>query len=231
MVQEFLDSIDAPETAPMQKEVIALRMLVTNTPMEGHDCAVVEQIKALKAAIEEADMSTSLKVFLSSWNSPTGVKRRALKSKFELVHRVMPYLYVGGWTALKDGCKALSAVGVTHVLGIGTFGKRKLPGFVQQYDVIYAEDNNESDLLQHFPTIVHFIDSCTQGGGVCYVHCGAGISRAPTACAAFLIHSLYMPAKNAVTYLRKCRPGSRPNKSFLLQLSKWERTCPGRSPE
>jgi protein-tyrosine phosphatase len=50
--------------------------------------------------------------------------------------------------------------------------------------LVTSEDADDADLLAHFPAIARFIAEAREQGGVVYVHCGAGISRAPTCCAA-----------------------------------------------
>jgi len=53
------------------------------------------------------------------------------------------------------------------------------PGCVTKVQVDDREQA-ASIMASHFPQIVLFIDEARNRGGVVYVHCGAGISRAPT---------------------------------------------------
>eukprot|EP00967_Tisochrysis_lutea_P057610 scaffold73059_cov30-Tisochrysis_lutea.AAC.1 len=76
-----------------------------------------------------------------------------------------------------------------------------------------------------FRGIVGFIEEARQAGGVVYVHCGAGISRAPTAAAAYLIWKLRLSAAAAISLLRRSRPCARPNVGFVNVLKAWEVTC------
>ena len=85
------------------------------------------------------------------------------------------------------------------------------------------DSEDAADLLaNNFEAIVAFIESARQQGGVVFVHCGAGISRAPTAATAYVIWKLRMPAKDALNLVRKARACVRPNVGFVRALKAWE---------
>lgn len=58
--------------------------------------------------------------------------------------------------------------------------------------------------------------------GVVYVHCGAGISRAPTATASYVMWKFGVPAAVAIRLIRAARPCIRPNVGFARELRQWE---------
>jgi protein-tyrosine phosphatase len=57
---------------------------------------------------------------------------------------------------------------------------------------------------------------------VAYIHCGAGISRAPTAAAAYAIWAHGLCAADALALVRAGRPSARPNVGFVRALRAWE---------
>jgi protein-tyrosine phosphatase len=220
-IQDFLDLL-SDSSSVVQDAATALRMVVTNGTASSE--LIESSVADVRGAVLKCELSEDFEDFLQKRKSSAS----KVKSKFELCHRVIPDLFVGGWTALRDDCSALQSLKVTHVLGLGTFSPRKLPDFIAKYTVVNVEDNNEANIKKHFPRIVDFISGCFQSGGICYVHCGAGISRAPTACAAYLIHTLRMTVKDSILLLKRARPGVRPNANFVRQLEAWEEaTCKG----
>ena len=68
-------------------------------------------------------------------------------------------------------------------------------------------------LAERFPEICRFIDAARAHGRV-YVHCGAGISRAPTAVASYVMSKFGLSALVAVRLIRAARPCIRPNVGF-----------------
>ena len=82
---------------------------------------------------------------------------------------------------------------------------------------------SQSDTLAaNFEQIVDFIEAARSAGGVVFVHCGAGISRAPTSACAYVIWKLRVPAADAIKLARAARPCTRPNVGFVGALKAWE---------
>ena len=79
-----------------------------------------------------------------------------------------------------------------------------------------------SVLAAAFPAICEFVDAARSAGGVVFVHCGAGISRAPTATCAYLIWKLRIGAAAALQLVRRARTCARPNPGFVRELKAWE---------
>ncbi len=59
--------------------------------------------------------------------------------------------------------------------------------------------------VEHLDQGVTFIRSVIQSGGKVYIHCGAGVGRAPTMAAAYLIAEGYS-LEEALRMIRKVRP-------------------------
>ena len=144
--------------------------------------------------------------------------------KLQLLHEVMPRLWVGGWAALNDDCSALRQRKVTHVVSVLSADKRQLPAFVEGHLYVRVDDTPEAadTLAASFPEIVAFVEAAREAGGVVFVHCGAGISRAPTSVCSYLIWKLGIPASDAIKLVRKARPQARPNVGFATALKAWE---------
>lgn len=62
--------------------------------------------------------------------------------------------------------------------------------------------------------------ACSRGAVL--VHCTMGISRSATVCMAYLMHCHRWTVQQAYEYLRRRRPGVRPNPAFQEQLLAWE---------
>ena len=61
-------------------------------------------------------------------------------------------------------------------------------------------------LCLSFPTIVRFVDRARRGGESVYVHCGAGISRACTAVAAYVMWKGKLTSADAMKLVKAARP-------------------------
>ncbi|KAL3920319.1 MAG: hypothetical protein SGPRY_005293 [Prymnesium sp.] len=201
--------------AAVHREATALLQAATNArpPSEVQDAR-----RALHAAIEQAGGTV---------NEFDDTARSGGLKKLEVMHEVLPRLWVGGWAALNDHFSALKARRVTHVLSVVSAEQRRLPAFVKQHLYIRVDDREEAseELASHFEEISHFVDAALSAGGTVFVHCGAGISRAPTATTAYVIWKLRLPAADALGLVRRARPCVRPNIGFVQQLKAWEECC------
>eukprot|EP00929_Paragymnodinium_shiwhaense_P058675 TRINITY_DN29399_c0_g1_i2.p1 TRINITY_DN29399_c0_g1~~TRINITY_DN29399_c0_g1_i2.p1 ORF type:complete len:310 (-),score=53.77 TRINITY_DN29399_c0_g1_i2:243-1172(-) len=214
-VQGQLDNRSAQEASPqleeLQKAVTALREAATNgarRPAEVHEA---------RQRVEQLANAAGLAVEVRQELSPVAVK-------LQIMHEVMPRLWLGGWQALDNKCKELDKHGVTHVVSVLSADKRQLPDFIVGHYYAQVDDNEHAanELSAHFRKIVNFIDDALTNGGAVYVHCGAGISRAPTAVAAYMIWKLQLPASTVLNLIRRARPSIRPNIGFARKLKDWE---------
>lgn len=84
--------------------------------------------------------------------------------------------------------------------------------------------------IEHLDRGVVFIKEIIDAGGKVYIHCGAGVGRAPTMAAAYLIaegHTL----EEALQMIRKVRPFITITPPQMAQLTTYEETCRGRNLE
>ncbi len=232
--QEVLESIrDAEElaSAPVAAAYAALdraRMLATNsdgakvdedTPLDGARARAA--VAAARDAVAECGLADALREKIARAAAPG--KERAWERA--LASRVTPGVFVGGWTALRDDCAALRARGVSAILSIGNFTARRFPPCVEASLLVEVDDTEHADLGAHFPAIVRFVArALARPGGACFIHCGAGISRAPSAACAYLMWRWpRLSAAEAIKLVRGARPCARPNAGFRQQLKAWER--------
>lgn len=143
----------------------------------------------------------------------------------DVCHQVLPALLLGGWAALGKDCGELRKRHVTHVVSIISADQRRLPEFIRGHLHIHSFDSEDAaqKLGERFPEICRFIDAArNEPRGVVYVHCGAGISRAPTATASYVMWKFGVPAAVAIRLIRAARPCIRPNVGFARELRQWE---------
>lgn len=101
--------------------------------------------------------------------------------------------------------------------------KRQLPKSIVSHHLhVQAHDSLDARLLTHFPRICQFVDAARSENSSVFIHCGAGISRAPTSVAACLMWRYRLPARDALRLVKKARPSARPNINFVQQLVEWE---------
>ena len=115
--------------------------------------------------------------------------------KLQLLHEIMPRLWCGGWAALNNDCQELRSRGVTHVVSVVSADQRRLPPFVKGHYYARVDDRAEAakEIATHFAPIADFIEAARSAGGTVFVHCGAGISRAPTVTTAYMMRKLGLP--------------------------------------
>ncbi|CAE8602902.1 unnamed protein product, partial [Polarella glacialis] len=210
--QEVQQSSQVSNVSAAQLAVENLRQAATNAlPPEEVQAAQEVAVAALAAAGLEEPLRKQLE------RPPAG--------RGDLCHQVLPGLLLGGWQALGNDCAELRKRRVTHVVSVISADQRRLPEFVRGHLYICANDNEDAatGLAVHFPEICRFIDAARhEPRGSVYVHCGAGISRAPTATAAYVMWKLGISASSAIRLIRAARPCIRPNVGFARQLKQWE---------
>ena len=214
---EALDDAEATSDAhaAARDAVDKLRMAVTN---EDGDAASERAREAAAAALTDAGLGDEMRRRL----------RRSRPGKFALVHQVLEYLYVGGWAALNDDCRVLREQKISRVCSVVTADTpRTLPAFVTHHLHVVCRDDENAPLCTAFPQISAFLDEARRAREIAYVHCGAGVSRACTSVAAYLIWSGSLSAGEALRIVQNRRPQCRPNAGFKKQLGAWAERCRG----
>jgi predicted protein tyrosine phosphatase len=230
--QELLDSAPSSEgsssATPSQGALDAMQAAVTKLQQVATNARPPEEVAAARAALDEAAEQAGLTATLAKRSAKPAT---SATTKLQLLHEVMPRLWVGGWAALSDDCRVLQQKKVTHVVSVISADQRKLPPFIRGHLYVRVDDTEEAAarLAAHFDEISEFIEQARSGGGVVFVHCGAGISRAPTSACAYMIWKLHIPASNAIKLVRSARPCARPNVGFVAALKAWEQQVGARS--
>jgi len=194
----------------LQALIDGLRQIATND-------ASLEEAQTAKDAVLDAIASVGLEEELSERLLRPSPSRQAL------CHKILPGLWLGGYTALASGCAELRKRGVTHVLSILSTGVPQLPPFVKKHLHICVDDNEASAaaLFDQLHRMCSFIDDARKAAGCVFVHCGAGISRAPTVTAAYLVWKFAVSPAEALRFVGAARPCVRPNLGFVRQLQIW----------
>lgn len=219
LVMAVQEVLDGEENAEVQAACTKLLQVATNA----------------RPATEVQDANSALEAALKQAGLEAGVAKKLLRPgtsathKLQMLHEVMPRLWVGGWTALNDDCTALRQKKVTHVVSVLSADQRRLPEFIKQHLYVRVDDTYEAadTLASHFDEIVAFVEAARSSGGVVFIHCGAGISRAPTSTCAYVIWKLRMPAADAIKLCRAARPCTRPNVGFVTALKAYEQRVLG----
>jgi predicted protein tyrosine phosphatase len=220
LAQEFLDEHPAMNEddsicslAPAQRAVDSLRQAATNDAgLEDIDTSMSSVLEEF----EKASLGEALKARL----------KRPSVGKYDICHRVMPGLWLGGWMALNNDCEELRRRKITHVVSVvSTEQPHRFPSFIRGHLHIIANDSDDAGevLGSRFPEVCRFVDAArSEPRGSVYIHCGAGISRAPTVVASYLMWKLGVPAAAALRLIKSARSNIRPNLGFVKQLRQWE---------
>ena len=131
---------------------------------------------------------------------------------------VVPGLFVGSYHPARNAA-LLQQHNVTHILCC-VQGTPSFPDTVK-YLFLNADDVPQYNMAQHFEKSIAFIENAINKGGAVLVHCGAGISRAPTICAAYLIHRLRISHHQALRMVKAARSAASPNVGFTAQLKEF----------
>ncbi|KAL1527786.1 hypothetical protein AB1Y20_009170 [Prymnesium parvum] len=228
-VRRVLAARDAAGGAHADVEDAATALLEAAT--NARPRAEVDAARArLDAAVERAGLAGAVGGWLRG--GAGGAGGGGAMRKLELLHEVIPRLWLGGWAALNDHRRALQSRGVTHVVSVLSAEQRKLPPFIKKHHYVQVDDREAAadEIASHFEEIARFIEAALSEGGVVFVHCGAGISRAPTATIAYLIWKLRIPAAEALALVRRARSCVRPNAGFVRKLKEWEDACLAQAP-
>lgn len=140
------------------------------------------------------------------------------------MQKVVQGLFIGSFHPANDK-SLMQAQGITHICCCIDIRPRFPSDFA--YMTIPASDAAEYDIAAHFEKTFCFMEDALNGGGRVLVHCGAGISRAPTIAAAYLMRKLQISAVSAVQLLRSVRSCVSPNMGFMEQLLEYQKAVVG----
>jgi protein-tyrosine phosphatase len=130
---------------------------------------------------------------------------------------VLPNLLVGSQDVAVDK-QILDLHKVTHILSVGVPGLR-IPADNVVHLFLDLLDLPESPLKEKLSEACDFIQKGLANGTV-FVHCNAGVSRAPTIVVGFLIKCRGMSPEEALRLVKEKRPCAKPNEGFWKALVK-----------
>lgn len=141
--------------------------------------------------------------------------------------RVTDTLFVGPQFR-RNGKTALIRAGITHIVNMRSE--------FDDADHGLTIGNDCADRYCHLPTVddepiseaniargIDFIDNAIVRDGKVYIHCSAGVGRAPSMAAAYLISKGFR-AEDALGKIRRVRPFIRPTPSQMLALKEFEKS-------
>ena len=130
--------------------------------------------------------------------------------------QITPQLHVGGQYR-RRGWPKLAARGVTAVLNLRVeFDDNEAGIAPPRYLYLPTVDDNPPTLEQLRDGVAFMAEEIARGGGV-YIHCGAGVGRAATMAAAYLVSTGLTPDQ-AWKRIRDARPFIKPTRAQAEQI-------------
>lgn len=130
--------------------------------------------------------------------------------------KITDELHVGG-QYLRRGWALLEERGITAVVNMRKEFDDRAEGIAPGRYLHLPTIDNTAPTLEHLRKGVEFIRRELQEGGRVYIHCEAGVGRAPTMAAAYLTAEGWRPAA-AWEHLRSRRPFVRPTLPQIEQI-------------
>ncbi|TET54671.1 MAG: protein phosphatase [Anaerolineales bacterium] len=135
------------------------------------------------------------------------------------VSQITPQLHVGGQHR-KRGLPKLAARGITAVVNLRTEFDDAAAGIALPRYLFLPTVDDEPPTLDQLRQGVAFIADEIERGGSVYVHCGAGVGRAPLVAAAYLVSTGQAPDE-AWDRIRRVRPFIRPRPAQIEQVRRF----------
>jgi len=133
--------------------------------------------------------------------------------------QITPALFVGGQYR-RRGWPRMRRWGITAVVNMRSEFDDRAAGLAPaRYLHLPTEDDGAPSLAQLAEGVRFIADEIAAGGAV-YIHCGAGVGRAATMAAAYLVHTGDSPAQ-AWDKIRAVRPFIKPTEVQIGQLERF----------
>ena len=140
---------------------------------------------------------------------------------FEKYTRITPQVFVGPQFRQR-GKRKLERMGINGSVNLRIEYDDAAHGLIfDNYCYLPTVDNEESSIEQ-LKQGVEFIQKLTTEGGKVYIHCAAGMGRAPTMAAAYFI-SIGKPLGEAIALIKESRPFIRIMPLQMEQLREFEK--------
>ncbi|MBX3061349.1 MAG: dual specificity protein phosphatase family protein [Anaerolineae bacterium] len=169
-----------------------------------------KQFTSLWYSVTRSDPITSLKGILElGYRTLTGAPPPWFS-------KVTPNLYVSGQYNAR-GLPRLRRRGVTAVVNMRDEYDDKAAGIAPEHYLNLKVVDNTAPEMDQLRNGIKFIQERLDEGGKVYIHCAAGVGRAPTMAAAYLL-SQGMTPNQAWARLQKVRPFIRPVPAQIEQI-------------
>jgi len=133
--------------------------------------------------------------------------------------QITPHLHVGGQYRQR-GRHALTQRGITAVVDMRVEFDDRLAGIAPETYLYLPVIDDGAPSLQQLSAGVEFVTDVISNGGAVYIHCGAGVGRAPTLAAAYLV-STGVTSSQALAMIQAKRPFIRPKPAQIAQLERF----------
>lgn len=137
------------------------------------------------------------------------------------VSAITPQLHVGGQYR-RRGWPALARRGITAVVNMREEFDDAQAGIAPARYLHLSTVDDRPPAMEAIRTGVAFIQDEVARGGSVYIHCGAGVGRAPAMAAAYLV-STGLSADQAWATIRRVRPFIRPHLEQVEQVEQYAR--------
>jgi protein tyrosine phosphatase (PTP) superfamily phosphohydrolase (DUF442 family) len=148
--------------------------------------------------------------------------RRIAGANILSLSRITPHVHVGGQYR-RHGWPKLVARGVTAVVNLRIEFDDQEAGIAPPRYLYLPTIDDDAPTLEQLEQGALFIAEEADRGGSVFVHCGAGVGRAPSVAAAYLVHTGMSP-QEAWACIREARPFIRPTQVQIAQLERFAQT-------
>ncbi len=132
---------------------------------------------------------------------------------------VAPQLYVGG-QQYPHGLARMAARSISASLSLRDEADDRARGVALERHLCLPTLDDTPPTLEQLGQAAQFVQQAIDEGRGVYIHCAAGVGRAPTAAAAYLVSTGLTPTE-AWAQIRRGRPFIRPKVSQLEQLERF----------
>lgn len=133
--------------------------------------------------------------------------------------RINPQLYVGG-QQYRHGLERMADLGIAASLSLRQEVDDTARGVALERHLWLPTVDDTPPTLEQLDQAVQFTQEIIADGKGIYIHCGAGVGRAPTTAAAYLVSTGLAPAE-AWEMIHQVRPFIRPKASQLEQIERY----------
>ncbi|KAH3764342.1 Leucine-rich repeat protein SHOC-2 [Pelomyxa schiedti] len=134
--------------------------------------------------------------------------------------QILPNLWLGSLFS-SDEKNFLLRKNVTHVIMVLPVENVPYPKLFN-YLVLPVDDQEETNLLDHFSVCHKFIDEALDASKGALVHCAAGVSRSATIVISYVMYKKNIGLEEALCFVAALRPVVQPNLGFINQLKQFE---------